>query len=163
MATAGTAHRIAAAMTARDFEALRELLADDVVLNSPITASFQFRGREEIIELLEVVRETYETLEYTAVFGEGDTWAQVFRARVRGEEMEGADVMRLDPSGKVSEFTVFFRPLPGLATLAGALAPSLAPTRGRRRLIAMLSAPLGPMTRFGDRIVPRILGNRRSR
>jgi hypothetical protein len=108
--------------------------------------------------LLKAVREVYETLEYTAIFGAGDRWTQMFRATIRGQSLEGADVMRLDEAGRVTEFTVFFRPLPGLATLTAALGPAIAPTRPRALALAMLSAPLAAATRLGERLVPRILG-----
>jgi hypothetical protein len=153
-----TANAVAEAMTARDFAALGELLADDVVLNSPITAAFQFHGRDEIIELLRVVRETYEELEYTEIFGERDDWVQVFRTTVNGQPMQGMDLMRLDASGRVAEFTVFFRPLPGLATLTAALAPAVAPTRPRAVVARALTAPLAAATRLGERVIPRIAG-----
>ena len=58
------------------FDTLRVQLADDVVLNSPITAAIQFSRRDEIVELLRTVRDAYEMLDYTDVFGSGDTWAR---------------------------------------------------------------------------------------
>ena len=155
-----TARRVTEAMKSRDFELMRAQLADDVVLNSPITAAFEFRGADEIVELLRTVRDAYETLEYTDVFGSGDVWAQVFRVRVRGQEMEATDVMRLDENGKVREFTVFFRPLAGLAALAAALAPGVAPTRSRALAARILTRPLELMTRSGDRVVTRLAGRR---
>jgi hypothetical protein len=153
-----TARRVTDAMRGRDFDALRAQLADDVVLNSPITAAFQFRGADEIVELLRTVRDAYETLEYTDVFGSGDTWVQVFRVRVRGQEMEAIDLMRMNADGKVREFTVFFRPLAGLAALTAALAPEVAPTRGRAAVARALTRPLELMTRSGDRVVARLTG-----
>jgi hypothetical protein len=156
----GTAQRISDAMVARDFDALRAELAPDVVLNSPITASFKFQGPDEIVELLRIVRDSYEELEYTDVFGSGDTWAQVFRVRIRGQEMEATDIMRLDGEGRVREFTVFFRPLPGLAALTAALAPPLAEKRGgkARGVVARaLTAPLVGLTRVGDRVAARLV------
>jgi hypothetical protein len=151
-----TARRVTDAMLSRDFDTLRAQLADDVVLNSPITAAIQFRGADEVVELLRTVRDAYETLEYTDVFGSGDTWAQVFRVRVRGQEMEATDLMRIDEAGRVREFTVFFRPLAGLAALTAALAPEVAPTRGRAFAARALTRPLELMTRSGDRVVARL-------
>jgi hypothetical protein len=161
MAEHTTADRMAAAMEARDFAAIRELLAPDVVLNSPITSSFRFQGPDEIVELLEIVRDAYEELEYTAIFGSGDRWAHVFLARVGGQETEGIDVMRLDGEGRVLEFTVFFRPLPGLAALTAALAPAVAPSRGKRAAARLLTRPLAFLTRSGERVAPRLAGRRR--
>src|ERR671917_2313427 len=127
-----TARQVADAMQAADFDALRELLAPDVFLNSPITSSIQFRGRDNILELLRIVHDAYEDLTYTDIFGRGDTWAQVFDVRVNGTPMQGTDLIRLDEEGRVSEFTVFFRPLSGVATLASALAPEVARRQGSR-------------------------------
>jgi hypothetical protein len=161
----GPAERMAVAMASRDFDAIRPLLAPGVVLRSPITSSFTFQGPDEILELLRVVRDAYEQLEYTDVFGSGDTWVQVFKTRVRGQEMEGLDLMRLDGEGRVEEFTVFFRPLPGLAALTAGLAPPLAAKQGDARGLAakLLTAPLVPLTRFGDRIAARLVGRRPGR
>jgi hypothetical protein len=163
VAEQGTAERMAAAMVSRDFEAIRPLLAAEVRLNSPITSSFAFQGPDEILELLPVVREAYEQLEYTDVFGSGDTWVQVFRVRVQGQEMEGLDLMRLDGDGRVREFTVFFRPLPGLAALTAALAPPLAKRQSRGRGLAakLLTGPLVPLTRLGDKLAARLVGRGR--
>jgi len=74
--------------------------------------------------------------------------------------MEAVDVMRLDGEGRVCEFTVFFRPLPGLAALAAALAPEVAPTRPRAIAARMLTRPLELMTRSGERVVKRLAGRR---
>ena len=55
---------------------------------------------------------------------------------------------------QISEITIFFRPLPGLAALTSALAPRLARKHGRvRPLVAsLLIGPLGLLTRLGDRL-----------
>jgi hypothetical protein len=156
-----TARRVADAMQAGDFAAMRELLAPDVVLNSPISSSIKFRGADNVVALLEIVHDAYEELEYTAIFGRGDTWAQVFAVRVDGHRMQGTDLMRLDEDGKVREFTVFFRPLSGVATLAAALAPRVAERQGSRRRSAIARAvtrPLAAMTRAGDRVAGRLAG-----
>jgi hypothetical protein len=150
---ASTAERFATAMTAADFNAVAETIAPDAVLRSPITASFEFRGRREIVELLRMVREAYDELEYIEVVEQGRVGFQHFRARVGGQEMEGLDLMHLDEEGRVREFTVFFRPLPGLAALTQTLAARLAAreTPARGRLVGALVRPLSVMTRAGDR------------
>jgi SnoaL-like domain len=156
-----TARRVADAMQAADFEAMRDLLAPEVVLNSPITSSIQFRGRDNILELLRIVHDAYEDLTYTDIFGRGDTWAQVFDVRVNGTPMQGTDLIRLDEEGRVREFTVFFRPLSGVATLASALAPEVARRQGSRPRSAVARAmtrPLAAATRAGDRIAGRLAG-----
>jgi SnoaL-like protein len=160
------AERVASAMEARDYAALAEVIASDARLRSPITAAFEFRGRDEIVELLRVVRDAYDEIEYTDVFQTGDVGGQVFRARVGGQTMEGIDFMRLGADGRVREFTVFFRPLPGLAALTEALATRIARRQSGTLalVIRALIRPLVLMTRIGDRLAPTLLrrGFRRS-
>jgi hypothetical protein len=64
---------------------------------------------------------------------------------------------------RVREFTVFFRPLPGLAALTAALAPPLAEKRGGKSRAAaarVLTAPLVSLTRVGDRVAARLVRRR---
>lgn len=148
-------------MQAGDFAAMRELLAPDVVLHSPIAESVKFRGRDNVLELLRIANDAYEDLSYTAIVGRGDTWMQVFDVRVDGTAMQGADLMRLDDEGRVREFTVFFRPLAGVATLASALAPEVARRQGSRPRSAAaraLTRPLAAAARVGDRVAGRLAG-----
>jgi SnoaL-like protein len=154
------AREMASAMKACDFETLNGLLADDVVIRSPITSSFVFEGRARVLGLLRMVRDAYEELEYTDFVGEGDTQLQVFTARVDGSELEGADLIRLDSEGRILEFTVFFRPLPGLAALAAVLAPRLAGERGRGRAVIARAGtrPIAVATRMADRVGARLVG-----
>jgi SnoaL-like domain len=156
-----TARRVAEAMQTGDFAAMRELLASDVVLNSPIASSVTFRGAENVLQLLEIAHDAFEDLGYSAIIGGGDTWALVFDVRVNGESMEATDVMRLDDEGRVREFTLFFRPLSGVATLAAALAPAVAERQGsrpRRAIAKAFTRPLAAVTRVGDRVAGRLVG-----
>jgi hypothetical protein len=154
-----TPQQVADAMLARDFDALGEGFAPDVVLHSPITGLFRFEGREEVLALLRVVRETVADLEYPHAFGSGDEGTLIFRARLGKLELEGSDLMRFDEQGRVREFRVFIRPLPALAALAGALAPALARRRSRARalLLRLLLAPLVIVIRAGDALGVRLV------
>jgi len=156
-----TAHRISEAVIRGEFEALAELFSPDLVLNSPITDSFHFHGRDDVLALLEIVRASEEKLEFTDIVGGGDTWVLAFETTVRGRDMQGMDLMRFDDAGRVKEMTVFFRPLPGVAALAGALAPRLGRRRGRlvSLLLALLVRPLAAITSRGDQLAARLLGS----
>jgi SnoaL-like domain len=145
-------HPFRVAFEGGDRERLADVIAPDVVLHSPITSSFRFVGREEVADLLAVVRELFEDLSYTAEFGAGDDYVTVFQALVGDRRLEGTDILRLDPEGRVREITVFIRPLAGLAALTAALAPRLARDSGRGRALAaaMITAPLAAITRLGD-------------
>src|SRR5215210_4260072 len=76
-----TSQRFAAAMRERDFETLGETLAADVVLHSPITGSFPFEGREQVLDLLRIVRGALEDLNPVASFGDDDTHGACRRRR----------------------------------------------------------------------------------
>jgi hypothetical protein len=77
---------------------------------------------------LRAVMETFEDFRYVRTFAEDDGRGHVmmFAASVGGRELEGADFVRLDETGLVSEFRVMVRPMSGLIALAEAMAPRVA-------------------------------------
>jgi hypothetical protein len=153
-AASATTRRFRAAAEAHDVDALLETLADGAVLHSPITDRVAFSGREEIGELMHSVFETVADIRYFADVGDARTRALFDRATVDGQPLEQAIRLGLNERQQIEEITIFFRPLPGLATLTAALAPRVARKHGRlRALIArLLIAPLGFATRAGDRL-----------
>ena len=158
--TAQTARSVMEAMKDRDFETLRAGLAPDVVLYSPLTGTYKFTGPDHVVELLEIVRDTFEELTPLHYFGDADTHALMFESRLRGgRTLQGVDVLRFDDEGRVREFRIFIRPLPGLTALMAELAPALARRRGR-----WLALLIGPPTRLqaafarlGDWVALRLL------
>ena len=155
------AHRLSETMRERDFEGMAEVLAPDVVLNSPITESFHFNGRDDVLAILKLVRGVLERPpEYQHVFGSGEMWTQVNRTSVRGREVQANVLLRFGDEGRIREMTIFFRPLPGLATLAAALAGPVARRRGRALavVLGLLARPMAAQTRYGDALVGRLLG-----
>jgi hypothetical protein len=153
------AQRLMKGMRERDYETIADSLAPDVVINSPITDSFRFHGRDNAVALLRIVREAMNDLEHYELLGAEDVWTHRLRFRVRGRLLEGMDLMRFDETGHVRELTIFIRPLPGLAVLAAALAPGVGRRRGRLTSIALrlLIEPLAAVTRHGDRLVGWLL------
>jgi hypothetical protein len=154
-AAQATTLRFREAAEAGDVEALLSTLAPDVVLRSPISDAVAFRGREEIRELMHAVFATIEDIRYFADVGDARTRALFDRATVGGQALEQAVRVQLDERQQISELTIFFRPLPGLAGLTAGLAPRVAARKhGRARaLIArLLLAPLAIATRAGDRL-----------
>jgi hypothetical protein len=122
-----------AAVEAKDIDAARELLADEIVFHSPATFH-PFVGRETVSQLLSLVAETFEDFRYTDEFETGAAHALVFRASIGGREIEGIDLLRLDDDGLIADFTVMLRPLSGLVPFAEAMgekaaAAGLATTR----------------------------------
>jgi hypothetical protein len=147
-------------MLERDFTAVEAELAETVWVRSPITSRFRFEGRAEVIELLRIVRESLPDLRYTSYMEQGDTSVLAFSARVGAHELDGIDLMRRGTDGRISEITVYMRPQPAVAALAGALGPKLARRPGRVRSLVtrVLSAPLARMIGVGDRLaIPLVL------
>jgi SnoaL-like domain len=143
----------------RDVALLRQCLAPEVVMISPLTAAFRFRGPDEICEVFEAAWDGVLTdIRFHTVLGDGDARALFFHARAGGEEVEEAQLLRFDGAGLIREMTLFGRPLPGLtAVLTGIAGPLLVrqnrPLAGR--LLGAATAPLAALTKVGERrIVP---------
>lgn len=141
-----------------DAEAAAVCLHQDVTLISPLTDQFRFQGQEQVRGLLQAAFTAVSGIHFHTEVRQGSTVALFYRARVGDQEMEEAQLLRLDEGGQVREITLFIRTLPALTALMSALGPELARKRGNRPLAALLTvstAPLHAMTRLGDRsIVP---------
>ena len=123
MSTAASDFR--AAIERRDFDGMLATLADDVVLHSPV--SFKpFEGKEAVAGLLRIIVGTFEDFRYTDELPGEDVHALIFRARVGDREVEGLDLVRPGPDGRIVDFTVTVRPLTGVVALAEAVGPQLA-------------------------------------
>jgi hypothetical protein len=151
-----TTVRLRGAAAAHDVEGVMQTLAADVVLRSPITDRIVFRGQQEVREVLRAVFSTLKGIHYFADVGDQRTRALFYTAKVGRQPLEEAMRLELNENAEIEELTIFYRPLPGLATFAAALAPRVARRHGRlRSLIArLLIFPLGLVTRLGDRLVP---------
>jgi limonene-1,2-epoxide hydrolase len=117
-------HAFRAAVERADLDAAVALLADDVVFRSP--AVFKpYEGRETVATILRTVFEVFEDFRYTdELEGEG-VHALVFEARVGDRSLQGLDLLRVDASGRIAEFTVMVRPASGLIALAERMGPAL--------------------------------------
>jgi hypothetical protein len=104
-------HAFRAAAEAKDLDLLRETLTEDVVLHSPILFK-GFEGRDMAMVVLSNVIEVFEEFRYLdEVHGDG-TVVLRFAAKVEGKfEIEGIDYLTLDGDGRVTDLTVFLRPL----------------------------------------------------
>lgn len=103
-------HPFRRAAESKDLDLLRETLAEDVVLHSPILFK-GFEGREMALVVLTNVIEVFEDFRYLdEVHGDG-TVVLRFAAKVDGKfEIEGIDYLTLDDEGRVTDLTVFLRP-----------------------------------------------------
>jgi hypothetical protein len=150
------------AFDARDPEMARAALADDVVLRSPIF-SVEFDGVDEATDVLAAVYEGVGEIEY--IYDEpGDPHVFAWRSDVDGEPLEGVDIVRYNDAGKVTELTVFFRPLRGIAAFLDKTGPILAKRRGKSTLLPkLLGGPPSAMMRSVAGLGPRMMGLRRAK
>ena len=156
---AATTARWRAAVEAGDVEAWAQTLAPAVVLNSPITTSTSFRGADDCRALLREVLQVIEDIKFTDDVGDGTTRALFYTATIRGIQVEEATRVRLDDEARVTEITLWFRPLPGLTALMAGLAPRLARRRGKGKAAAaaVMTRPLAAMTKHGDKVAVKLV------
>lgn len=140
---------------AHDVTAALAELADDVVIHSPLTDRVAFTGLAEARALFEVVYDKLSDLNYHTVIGDGPARAMIGTGMVGGQHIDATFLITLDEQDKISELTLFVRPLPGLAALMAALGPPMARRYGRSRftagLLRAMTAPLVFATKAGDR------------
>jgi hypothetical protein len=117
-------HPFRLAVEAKDLEAAKATLREDVVLHSPILFR-GFEGREIVIQVLTHVAATLEDFRYTdELAGDGSVVLR-FKARVGDRELEGIDFLELDEQGLVKELTVFMRPMSALTAFNEQMAARL--------------------------------------
>ncbi len=135
-------------------------LSPDVVLISPITEQFTFRGHQQVRTLLEVALTAIDGITYTEQVAEGPTVALFFEANVGTRRLYEAQRLRLGADGLITEITLFVRPLPALTLLMARLGPELARRNGQpglARLVPLAGGMLHWMADTGERkIMPRV-------
>jgi hypothetical protein len=110
-----------AAVERGDLRAAGELFAQDIVFHSPVTFH-PFVGRDTVTRLLGEVSQVFEDFRYTDELLTDGAHALIFRASVADKEIEGVDLLRMNPQGEIADFTVLLRPLSGLVPFAQAMA-----------------------------------------
>jgi hypothetical protein len=116
--------RFRSAAENKDFSAIDELFAEDVVFRSPVVFK-PYEGRDAIALLLGAVSQVFEDFRYTDQVETGDSAALVFSARVGDREVDGIDFLEFAGDGRISRMTVFIRPMSGVNALAEAMARKL--------------------------------------
>jgi hypothetical protein len=155
-----TIARYRAAGERHDADAVAALLAPDVELHSPLTASVDFAGRDEVVAMHRDIFAVLDGIETAEPLALGDERAFRFAARVRGVPLEAMMLARLDADDRIDRLTIYARPLPAVGTLLSALPPRVS---ARRRgpltgaVVAVLTRPLAFVLRTADRMVPRFL------
>jgi hypothetical protein len=117
------------AVAARDLDALIGTFADDIRLYSPVLSD-PFVGRDRVARLFGVLVNVFQDIQIENEFRSNDRYALAFHARVASEEVLVVDLLRFDAEGKIEEFVVTMRTLPGIQALAAAVAPHLPEING---------------------------------
>jgi ketosteroid isomerase-like protein len=119
-----------AAVASADLESVEALLADDVTFRSPAL----FRptvGRGPTTLVLAAVLQVFGELRYTHRYlDEPDGVTLQFETSVEADdgsrlEVEGVDVFRLDPHGRIASLTVMLRPLNATQAVAARMREQL--------------------------------------
>jgi hypothetical protein len=108
----------------KDFSAIDELFAEEVVFRSPVVFK-PYEGREAVAMLLTAVAQVFEDFRYTDQVETGDAAALAFSARVGDRELDGIDFLHFDADGRVNRMEVYVRPMSGVNALAGAMQQKL--------------------------------------
>jgi hypothetical protein len=152
------------AVEARDLDAVVASMAPDVVLRSPIF-ELPFEGIDEARDLFESLLDVLWPITSIDEIP-GDPYILHFTGEIKGKTLEGVDLLRFDDEGRITEFTVFFRPFPAVAAFLSATGPRLARRRrgvGTAATITAANAPVAALMRATAAAGPRLLGLKSSR
>ncbi|MFD9892052.1 nuclear transport factor 2 family protein [Amycolatopsis sp. NPDC059027] len=153
-AAEATAERYRRAGETADVELAMSTFAADAVVHSPLTSRVRFTGLAQLRQLIGVAYAHLDGVRFHTDVGDERTRVVVYTARIGGEEIEEATVLRFDDEGLIAEATLFVRTLPGLVALMDRFGPDIARRNGRplaARLLAVAVKPLRAMIRSGDR------------
>ena len=112
--------RFRAAAESKDFSAIDELFAEDVVFQSPVVFK-PYEGRDSVAVLLRTVSQVFEDFRYTDQVETGDAAALAFSARVGDRELDGIDFLHFGPDDRITRMAVYVRPMSGVNALAEAM------------------------------------------
>jgi hypothetical protein len=101
----------------RDPAGLADLLADGVVFRSPAIHAPQQGMELTTMYLSAALVVLGPTLTYRHEWYDESSAVLEFRAELDGLTLHGIDMLRWDPSGRLTEFTVMVRPFKGLTKL----------------------------------------------
>ncbi|WP_439028772.1 nuclear transport factor 2 family protein [Gordonia terrae] len=110
------------AVEARDEQAMRSLLADDVVFTSPV-AFKPYPGKAITAAILRGVLRVFEDFHYIREINDADGHdsALVFEAVVGGKKITGCDFIHVNADGQIDDLMVMVRPLSGAQAVAEAM------------------------------------------
>jgi hypothetical protein len=107
-----------------DKDTLTRLLAEDVVLYSPL-GDEPITGREAAVQAIQTVNRLADDDSYKEVLSGETHHAAFYRLQIGDAAVNGILYVLLDAEGKIAEVTIFWRPLPSGVALQRTLADAL--------------------------------------
>jgi hypothetical protein len=107
-----------------DKDALARVLAEDVVLISPL-GDEPLTGSEAVTAAIQTVSKVAADLTYKEVLSGETHHAAFFQLQIEDTVVSGMDYILLNEDGKIAEVTIFWRPLPSAVEMQGRLAQLL--------------------------------------
>ncbi|HHW83323.1 MAG TPA: nuclear transport factor 2 family protein [Actinomycetales bacterium] len=145
-----------------DLARMQDQLDPAVVLISPLTHGFDFRGREEVMAVFESAFELLTDVEIFRVTGAGSDWVLYGKNRLGGRNLEEIQWLRVGESGLIEEITLFIRPVPAAVSLLAKIGVPLHRRGTMNRLGAVASAmaaPLAAVLHLTEKhLMPRLKG-----
>jgi hypothetical protein len=94
---------------------LDELLAEDVVLHSPVVHTL-IEGKKTVSLYLHAAFHTFlnDSFHYTREIASDNHYALEFEAEIEGLYVNGVDMISFNDEGKITDFKVMIRPLKAL-------------------------------------------------
>lgn len=139
-------------------------LSDDVVLISPLTDGFRFRGRQAVAAVFASAFDLLQDIEVDAVTGSGRDWVLCGTNTLNGRNLEELQWLHLDEAGRIDRITLFIRPVSAAVALLAAIGPRLHARGALPRRAAVAARTLAPvallMATVERHLMPR-LGPRR--
>ena len=110
------------AMHTGDKDGLKDHLAEDVILRSPIVVE-PFEGRDIVLAVLGALLSVITKFEVTDTII-GDTHAAIILAIMAGDvEAQGVDYVHVNDEGLIDSMIIQWRPLPAIVAIQQKLAP----------------------------------------
>ena len=113
-------HPFRDAFEAGDLDGAIALLAPEATFRSPVVFR-PYEGAEAVATILRAAAATFEDFRYVREMGDLRDHALVFEARVGEKQIDGADFIRSDAEGRITDFMVMTRPLSATLALAEAM------------------------------------------
>lgn len=134
------------AVARMDAPGMRTTFADDIVLISPLTNAFRFRGAESVATVFASAFDVLTLDDVHTVTGADEAWAVVVRGHVsRRIPFEECQLLRLADDGRVAEITLIGRPVSALLAVMARIGPAMHRRGLMSRAAALASGGVRPL------------------